>query len=150
MAARQLVHATAVAVGGRAVLLRGAPGAGKSDLALRLIDAGGELIADDQCELRRSAAAVVVRSPAPLAGLIEVRGIGILRLPAVADIPLALIADLVSRDAVERLPDPRTETILGVGVPAIRIAPFEASAPAKLRAALRALAARTGLAGGVA
>jgi HPr kinase/phosphorylase len=136
MDARLLVHATAVAIDGKAVLLRGPPGAGKSDLGLRLIDAGARLISDDQSELRRSGGRVLVRAPAAIRGLIEVRGIGIVRLPALAGVPLALIADLVAPDRVERLPEPRREPILGLDVPIVAIAPFEASAVAKLRAAL--------------
>ena len=89
-----LMHGTAVAIEGRAVLLRGASGAGKSDLGLRLIDAGGRLIADDQSELCRSGDTIVVRAPAAIVGLIEVRGVGILRLDAIVDAPLALLVDL--------------------------------------------------------
>jgi HPr kinase/phosphorylase len=136
MDARLLVHATAVAIDGKAVLLRGPPGAGKSDLGLRLIDAGARLISDDQSELRRSGGRVLVRAPAAIRGLIEVRGIGIVRLPALVGVPLALIADLVAPDRVERLPEPRREPILGLHVAIVAIAPFEASAVAKLRAAL--------------
>jgi serine kinase of HPr protein (carbohydrate metabolism regulator) len=136
MDAPLLVHATAVAVDGRAVLLRGPPGAGKSDLGLRLIDAGARLISDDQSELRRAGDRVLVRAPATILGLIELRGIGIVRLPPLTDVPLALIADLVAPDRVERLPEPRREPILGLDVPVVAIAPFEASAVAKLRAAL--------------
>lgn len=136
MDAPLLVHATAVAIGGRAVLLRGPSGSGKSDLGLRLIDAGACLVSDDQSELRRGGDRVLVRAPTTIAGLIEVRGIGIVRLPALADVPLALIADLVAPDRVERLPQPRREPILGIEVPVVAVAPFEASAVAKLRAAL--------------
>jgi serine kinase of HPr protein (carbohydrate metabolism regulator) len=137
---RTLLHATAVAIGGRAVLLRGPSGCGKSDLALRLIDAGARLVADDQSELWRRSELVVVRAPATIAGLLEVRGLGILRLDALAEAPVRLIADLVSPDRVERLPTSRTDMILGIAVPLIEIAPFEASAAAKLRWALHALA----------
>ena len=140
MANTLLVHATAVAIGGRAVLLRGPSGSGKSDLALRLIDAGARLVADDRSELRRDGDALMIRAPATIAGLIEARGVGILRVAPLADAPLALIADLVAPDAVERLPEPRSETILGLSIPLIALAPFEASAPAKLRLALDALA----------
>src|SRR5580658_5234693 len=87
-----LVHATAVAIGARAVLLRGPSGSGKSDLALRLIDAGARLVADDRCQLSREADAIVVRAPAAIAGLIEVRGIGILGVDTVPEARLALIA----------------------------------------------------------
>lgn len=137
MSDRCLVHATAVAIDGRAVLLRGPSGSGKSDLALRLIDAGARLVADDQSELVRLGNAIVVRPPAAIAGLLEVRGIGIIRLEPMMEAPLALIADLVPVEAVERLPSTRSERILGVDLPLIALAPFEVSAVAKLRLTLR-------------
>ncbi len=133
-----LLHATAIAIEGRAVLLRGASGSGKSDLALRLIDAGARLVADDQSELHRRGDSVIVRAPATIAGLVEVRGIGILRVDALAEAPVALIVDLIPAETLERLPARRSETILGLALPLIALAPFEASAAAKLRLALRA------------
>jgi serine kinase of HPr protein (carbohydrate metabolism regulator) len=135
-----LVHATAVAIDNRALLLRGPSGVGKSDLGLRLIDAGARLIADDQSELRREAHSIYVRAPATIAGLIEVRGLGIVRLDPLQDVPLALIADLVPAEGLERLPERRAEAILGIAVPVIEVAAFQASTPAKLRLALRAVA----------
>jgi HPr kinase/phosphorylase len=135
-----LVHATAVAIDGRAVLLRGPPGCGKSDLALRLIDGGARLIADDQALLLRREGHILVRAPATIAGLLEVRGVGILRLDLLEDAPLALVVDLVPAAEVERLPEPRCETIFGLAIPLLALAPFEASAAAKLRLALRTLA----------
>ena len=140
MSASLLLHATAVAIDGRAVLLGGPSGSGKSDLALRLIDAGARLVADDQSELSRRGDVLMVRAPATIAGLIEARGLGILRLNALAEAPVGLIAELVPADRIERLPPRRTRAILGIAVPLIEIAPFEASAAAKLRLALRALA----------
>jgi HPr kinase/phosphorylase len=136
-----LVHATAVAVEGGAILLRGPPGAGKSDLGLRLIDSGARLIADDQAELRRAGEQILVSAPEVIAGLIEVRGIGILRVAATETAPLALIVDLVPAAEVERLPESRFEEVLGLRLPRIAIAPFEASAVAKLRFARRAFSA---------
>lgn len=133
-----LFHATSVAIGGRAVLLRGPSGSGKSDLALRLIDAGACLVADDQSEVRRDGGTLLVRCPATVAGLIEVRGVGLIKMNALPAAPLALIADLVAMQHIERLPEPRSETILGLPVPVVAIAPFEASAPIKLRLALAA------------
>ncbi|HWB49175.1 MAG TPA: serine/threonine protein kinase [Stellaceae bacterium] len=133
-----LFHATSVAIGGRAVLLRGPSGSGKSDLALRLIDAGARLVADDQSEVRRDGEALFVRCPAPIAGLIEVRGVGLVKVDSVPTARLALIADLVAPQHTERLPEPRNATILGLAIPLVAIAPFEASAPIKLRLALGA------------
>ena len=135
-----LVHGTAVAIDGRAVLLRGPSGSGKSDLALRLIDAGAQLVADDQTELVRVGDRIVARPPATIVGLIEVRGIGILRLDPLMEAPLALLADLVQPETVERLPMPRLELVLGLDLPLIALMPFEASAAAKLRLALRVYA----------
>ncbi|MGD9615523.1 MAG: HPr kinase/phosphorylase [Alphaproteobacteria bacterium] len=135
------LHATAVAIDGRAVLLRGPSGCGKSDLALRLIDAGARLVSDDQSLVSRRGAALFVRAPATIAGLLEVRGLGIMRLDPLAEAPVGLIADLIAADRIERLPPRRSEAILDIAVPVIGIAPFEASAAAKLRLALRALAA---------
>jgi HPr kinase/phosphorylase len=136
-----LVHGTAVAIEGEAVLLRGPSGAGKSDLGLRLIDGGARLVADDQALLRREGARIAVRAPDAITGMIEVRGVGIVRIDALYGAPLALIVDLLPSGEVERLPEPRLEAVLGVAVPLIALAPFEASAVAKLRLILRALAA---------
>jgi RNase adaptor protein for sRNA GlmZ degradation len=131
---RSRLHATAVAIGRRGVLLRGPPGAGKSDLALRLIAAGARLIADDQVELERRAETVLATPPETIAGLIEVRGLGIRRVPFVRAVPLVLVVDLAG--PVERLPEPSTVELAGLRLPCLALAPFEASAVAKLFAAL--------------
>jgi len=139
-----LIHATAVAIetvfGPRAVLLRGCSGSGKSDLGLRLIDAGGRLVADDQSELKREGALIIVRSPPTIAGLIEARGLGIIRVEALAEAPLALIADLAAPETIERLPERDKERLLGLDLPRIAVAPFEVSAAAKVALAVRAVA----------
>jgi serine kinase of HPr protein (carbohydrate metabolism regulator) len=135
------IHGTAVAIGGDAVLLRGPSGAGKSDLALRLIDGGARLVADDQAELQRATKHVLVRSPTAIAGLLEVRGIGIVRVEPLVEAPLALLVDLVSPEEVERLPEPSLEQVLGLAIRLITLAPFEASAAAKIRIAVRELSA---------
>lgn len=140
MSGSLLVYATAVAIDGAAVLLRGPSGSGKSDLALRLVDAGAQLVADDQTLLRRDGKRLLASAPATLVGLLEVRGLGIVRVGAAQAAPLLLVADLVPPGEVERLPEARRETILGVSVPVVALAPFEASAPAKLRLLRRALA----------
>jgi HPr kinase/phosphorylase len=134
------LHATCIAIDGAAVLLRGASGSGKSDLALRLIDEGAILVADDRTDLVREGGALVASPPPAIAGKIEVRGVGIIDAPSLARAPIRLLVDLTSPDVVVRFPDPRQEELLGVALPVIALAPFEASAPAKLRAALRALA----------
>ena len=137
------MHGTCIACGARAVLLRGPSGAGKSDLAFRLIreDASGEtrLVADDQVALHLEGEAVIARAPALLAGLLELRGLGLVAMPGAAQAPLALIADLVPREEVPRLPEPRFEEILGRRLPLLALHAFDGTAPAKLRLALETL-----------
>jgi HPr kinase/phosphorylase len=134
-----LVHGTTVALDGEGVLLRGPSGSGKSDLALRLIDGGARLVADDQTELGRAPSGLMARSPASIAGKIEVRGVGIIRVPTVPSAPLRLVIDLVPPDRVERLPEPEFCEYLQCSLPLLALAPFEASAPAKIRVALASL-----------
>jgi serine kinase of HPr protein (carbohydrate metabolism regulator) len=134
-----LVHGTTVALEGEGVLLRGPSGSGKSDLALRLIDGGARLVADDQTELTRVADGLLARSPASIAGRMEVRGVGILRVPTVPSALLRLVIDLVAPDRVERLPEPQFCDYLQCSLPLLALAPFEASAPAKIRLALASL-----------
>ena len=139
-----LVHGTAVALDGRAVLIRGASGSGKSDLALRFIalcgglppDGIAILVADDQVEARVHREMLVVSAPATIAGQIEVRGIGITKFPYVASARLALVADLVPTAAIVRMPEPEMCEIAGISVPLVAIAPFESSAAIKLRLCL--------------
>lgn len=134
------IHATCVDVEGVGVLFLGAPGNGKSDLALRLIEGGARLVADDRADLTLEDGCVIASAPPELAGRIEVRGIGILEMKALGKSPVALAVDLVHPDEVERVPEPATIDLLGVPVALVRLAPFEASAPAKVRAALKAAA----------
>lgn len=132
------VHGTSVAVGGEGILLRGPSGCGKSDLALRLIDQGALLVADDQTELHLEEDQILMTAPATIAGQIEVRGLGILQVPCVDAAPLRMVVELVPSADIERMPAPRACEFLGRNVPLIVLAPFEASAPVKLRLALQA------------
>ncbi|HUZ72181.1 MAG TPA: HPr kinase/phosphatase C-terminal domain-containing protein [Stellaceae bacterium] len=141
------VHGTSVALDAGGVLLRGPSGSGKSDLALRLVDAGARLVADDQTELHRIGDALDLRAPFALKGLIEVRGLGIVRVPAADRARLRLVVDLVGEDVIERMPEPRFVTLEGLSFPLLALAPFAASAAAKLRLALRALAGADVVAG---
>jgi serine kinase of HPr protein (carbohydrate metabolism regulator) len=136
----RLVHATCVAIEGRGVLLRGPSGSGKSDLALRLIDEGAKLVADDQVRIARAGARLIARAPATIAGRMEVRGIGIVPLAASRAAPVTLVVDLVPRARIERMPRPASWACLGLRIPKIRLDPFDASAPAKLRLAVRSRA----------
>lgn len=129
------VHASCVAIGGRGVLISGASGRGKSDLALRLIDRGARLVSDDYSELRSEGGQLLASAPATIAGRIEMRGVGILELDAIPEAPVCLYVDLDG--APERLPEPRTMTLLDQSVPALRLDALEASAPIKVETALR-------------
>ncbi|MGE0629461.1 MAG: HPr kinase/phosphorylase [Hyphomicrobiaceae bacterium] len=148
----ELIHATAISVAGRAVLIRGPSGFGKSDLALRCLavtrppfaSEPPQLVADDQVMAEVAEGGVQLRPPASIAGLIEVRGWGVIRIGSVAQARLELVADLVDPGETERLPDPAFSVLVcGVEFPALRIAPFEASAPHKLLLALETIAQRT-------
>jgi HPr kinase/phosphorylase len=109
-----IVHGSAVAWAGRGLLILGASGAGKSGLALQLIARGAALVADDRVVLRRRGGALVAGAPAALAGLIEARGIGLLRLPAAPEATLALVVDLDRRPAARM---PQRDTIAFLGEP---------------------------------
>jgi serine kinase of HPr protein (carbohydrate metabolism regulator) len=128
-----IMQASAVAIAGRALLIEGAPGSGKSSLALALIDRGAALIGDDGVTLTRGSGGALIAAPPPnIAGLIELRGIGIVRLEAAPPAPLALILSLVAPGdpAPERLPDaPARRTLLGSEVPVLSFDPGE-TAPA--------------------
>lgn len=124
------IHATVVSIGGKAVLLTGASGAGKSDLALRLIDRGGMLVADDQVELTLRDGVLHASPPQTIAGKIEVRGIGIVDMPFATDVPVALVVDLDLPP--ERLPERHTRAMGGVDVPLAMLDARENSAPLKI------------------
>jgi HPr kinase/phosphorylase len=139
---RLFIQATCVAVDGLGVLLRGPSGSGKSELALQLIDGGARLVADDGVELRRQGVRLFARlppgAPGSVRGRIELRGLGILPAPAVAEAPLDLVIDLVPTDPLERLPETLTVELLGVAIPLLRLSAQEPSAAAKVRLAVRA------------
>ena len=148
MAEKETLHATCIAIEGRGVLLMGAPGSGKSSLALQLIDQPGMgvtgtpktavLVADDQVVLNARGNVIFATAPAALAGLLEIRGIGIVRVPVQAEVPVSLVVKLMPAATIERLPDPRDAhaVLLGMRLPMVMIDAGLASAPARLRAAL--------------
>lgn len=143
-AATLRLHATAVSYAGRAALIRGPSGSGKSDLALRALAlppfaplaAPLLLLADDHVLLEPRDGRLIARCPPAIAGLIEVRGLGLVRLPHVAEAEASLVVDLVAPQAVERLPEPGQVELAGIRLPLLKLAPFEASAPVKLALAL--------------
>ena len=132
-----LLHASCVAVGDFAVLLAGPSGAGKSDLALRLIDDGAQLVADDQTMLRREKNELLASPPPAIAGMIEIRHIGLVKMPFVESVPVSLYVELAPLNAgIERLPEPGSVFLLDHPVRRLRLPAFAASTPAKIRAAL--------------
>jgi serine kinase of HPr protein (carbohydrate metabolism regulator) len=131
----ETIHASSVAIDGRAILIMGASGAGKSDLALRLIDRGFRLVSDDQTLVRRDGERVVASAPPSIKGKLEIRGIGIVEMETVSDVPVALIVELTSD--IQRLPDDsRERPLLGVRLPLITIDALSASAASKVVLAL--------------
>lgn len=139
MIEQSTIHATCIAWNKQGVLLRGHPGAGKSDLALRLIDSGGILVSDDQVIIINSNNRLIASPPEKLAGLLEVRGVGICTYPYLASCDVIVVLDLDNPAKPERLPDlqTQTESILAVEIACFALNPFQASAPAKVRAMLQ-------------
>src|SRR5437763_4639753 len=128
-------HASTVATDGRAVVIVGPSGSGKSDLALRLLDRGFTLVSDDQTVVKRDGNRLIASAPPNIAGKLEIRGIGIVDVDAVGDVPVALIVELTSD--IQRLPDDaRERPILEVPLPLISIDAMPASAASKVAIAL--------------
>jgi HPr kinase/phosphorylase len=148
MSEQAVIHGSCIAVNGHGVLLLGAPGSGKSDLTLRLLDhqgagtsgrlRGAMLVADDQVVIRREGKILVASAPPALAGKLEVRGIGIVTAPAAHQVELGLAVRLTPAAEIERMPDLAGSRfdILGLSIPLILLDPEKASAPARIRAAL--------------
>ncbi|HEX6979130.1 MAG TPA: HPr kinase/phosphatase C-terminal domain-containing protein [Alphaproteobacteria bacterium] len=136
-ASKLQIHASCVELAGTGVLLLGDSGSGKSDLALRLIDAGARLVSDDRTDLVAEGGRLFASSPATIAGRMEVRGLGIVSVAHVSYSVVGLAIELVPRTSVERLPVARSKSWLGVEVPLLAFDPFEASAPAKVRLAVQ-------------
>jgi serine kinase of HPr protein (carbohydrate metabolism regulator) len=137
----ETLHASTVALDGRAVLICGPSGSGKSDLALRLLDRGFVLVSDDQTIVKRNGEQVIATAPPTIAGKLEIRGIGIVEMERAENVPVALVAELTSD--IQRLPDDTPERlILGVPLPLISIDAMTASAPSKVALALDRMGAR--------
>ena len=131
----ETLHASTVAVDGRAVLITGPSGSGKSDLALRLLDRGFTLVTDDQTIVRKDGDRLLATAPPAITGKLEIRGIGIVEMERVDNVPIALLVELTSD--IQRLPDDNRERpILGIKLPLISIDAMTASAPSKVAVAL--------------
>jgi serine kinase of HPr protein (carbohydrate metabolism regulator) len=131
----ETLHASTVALDGRAVLICGPSGSGKSDLALRLLDRGFTLVSDDQTIVRKDDGRLLASAPPTIHGKLEIRGIGIVEMETVSDVPVALIVELTSD--IQRLPDDsRERLVLDVNVPLISVDALTASAPSKVALAL--------------
>ncbi len=132
-----LLHASCIAINNKAILLAGAPGLGKSDLALRLIDEGAQLVSDDQTEVRVESGVLLASPPPTIEGLFEVRHVGLLKMPFIGNVPVALYVDLVPlEERPERLPEAAKFFLLDHPVKRLRLPSFAASTPTKIRAAL--------------
>jgi serine kinase of HPr protein (carbohydrate metabolism regulator) len=125
-----------VSIDGRAVLIDGPSGSGKSDLALRLIDRGATLVSDDYTVVQRHAGRLTAVAPPNIAGMIEVRGVGLVPMPFERDIPVAMIASMTG--VVERMPDDDSARLIaGISLPVCQVSPLEASAPIKVEMMLK-------------
>jgi serine kinase of HPr protein (carbohydrate metabolism regulator) len=134
----ETLHLSSVAIDGRAVLIEGASGTGKSDLALRLIDRGATLVSDDYTVLARTDGELIASAPVTIAGQIEIRGLGIIRLPHIDHVGVALLVRLTEKP--ERMPmDEQMRRIAGVDIREVAIDARSASAAIKVERALRRL-----------
>ncbi|MDG1169423.1 MAG: HPr kinase/phosphatase C-terminal domain-containing protein [Sulfitobacter sp.] len=116
--APQIIHATCVSLHGHGVLIIGASGSGKSSLALQLMAMGAGLVADDRTCLQRQGAGIVADVPETIKGLIEARGIGVLKAQPTGPVPVAVVIDL-DQTETQRLPDPHAHRLLGVALPCL-------------------------------
>ncbi|MFC3125255.1 HPr kinase/phosphorylase [Pseudoroseomonas globiformis] len=136
-----LLHGSCAAFQGAGVLFLGPSGSGKSDLVLRLMQEGWQLVADDQV-LLRDGNGPMADAPPSLAGMLEVRGVGIFRNLPHGPAPLRLVVELGPQNSIPRLPLPDSFALPGGNLPRLRLNAFEASAAAKLSLALAAAEAR--------
>lgn len=129
-------QATCVAIEGRAVLIEGPPGSGKSSLALALIDRGAQLVGDDGTSLWAEGGALIAGPPARLAGAIEIRNVGIVTLHVAAPCPVALLLTL-DPAAPRYVEDASALSILGIAIPSLALSPDSAQLPLRAEWALR-------------
>ena len=138
------VHGTSVSINGDGILFRGPPGSGKSDLALRMINYGAQLVSDDQVCLTRRNDNIFMSSPPTIRNSMEVRGIGIVNSIAQKEAPLILVLNMLPNNVANRMPIWQLCTFLDIKVPAVEFAPFEISAHLKVKLAVN-LARKNGI-----
>jgi hypothetical protein len=133
------LHASCISFGGAGVILLGVPGSGKSSLALRLMERGWGLVADDQVSIAATDDGLMAAAPAELFGMLEIRGLGVFEGLAAAPARLALAARLRPASTIARLPQPSRWQVLGCEVPEFPLDAADVAAPEKLGWALRAV-----------
>jgi len=132
------MHASVVSIDGKAVLLRGPPGSGKSDLSLRLMDGGAELISDDYVDLHEKNGVLIAEGPKTILGMMEVRGLGLVTMPYIDHGIVFLACDLMPAERIERMPDKAEYLqVEGLEVPLMQLDAMAASAPARIKLALK-------------
>src|SRR3546814_964990 len=135
----EMLHSSTVSVNGRAVMIEGRSGSGKSDLALRLIDRGAKLVSDDYTIVRRKGKMLLASPPENIAGKIEVRGIGLVEMTHVSDLPVALVVQFF--DVVDSMPTtPALRVMAGISIPVMNIPPHASQAPIKAELHIKHLA----------
>lgn len=131
----ETIHASCVSLGGRAVLICGPSGSGKSDLALRLIDRGAILVSDDYTIVQRRDGRLYAAPPPSIEGRMEIRGIGIVEMEHSRNVPICLAIDLARTP--QRMPEASESYFaVGVGIPSVALGALEPSAPVKAELAL--------------
>lgn len=113
-----ILHATTISIDGQGVLILGPSGAGKSALAIQLMALGAQLVSDDRTIVTKADGMLIASAPSAIAGLIEARGIGLIRTVAAGPMPLALVVDL-SQEEPDRLPHPHSQTLFDVTLPCL-------------------------------
>jgi serine kinase of HPr protein (carbohydrate metabolism regulator) len=131
-----MIHSTAVSLNGDGILIKGPSGSGKTDLALRLIESGGKLISDDQVIIKRKAERLFLSSTKELNGLMQLSGIGIVKVDCVQNIPLELVVKLQPCNFLDPFPIKREEFIKDFSIPALNLYSFAVSATSKIKIAL--------------
>lgn len=134
-----LLHGTTVEIDGLGIFITGPSGSGKSDLAIRLMDRGAKLVADDYTEILVVNNGLSARPPQNIKGKIEARGIGIIKVENINQTDISIVVQLQEADEIERMPETQNVTIEGVELPVVFLCAKHASSVAKLFLYLKSL-----------